>query len=272
MEPYLSLLRDVLETGVRKADRTGVGTISVFGAMRKFDLRAGFPLVTTKRVNFENVVRELLWFLHGATNIHDDNFTDHTTIWDPWAKPDGSVGPIYGYQWRKWEAFDHDEASGQYQKRHIDQLRESIEAIKRNPTSRRIIVSAWNVADLPKMALPPCHVLYHLNVIGDRLDLLLYQRSCDLAIGVPYNIASYATLLTMVAQECGLRPGIFTHMYGDTHIYLNHLDGVRDQLTRTPYPLPTLTIARKPFDALSIEDFSLENYRHHPFIKFPIAV
>lgn len=272
MEQYLSLLKEVLEHGERKADRTGVGTISIFGAMRKYDVRDGFPLVTTKKVNYESIVRELLWFLHGSTNIHDDQLTDHTSIWDAWAKPDGSLGPIYGCQWRNWERFDLDEQTGKATKQPIDQIQQAIDTIKQNPSSRRIIVSAWNVADLPKMALPPCHVLFQFNVVGGRLDLLMYQRSCDMALGVPYNIASYATLLTMVSQECGLTPGVFTHCLGDTHIYLNHVDGIQEQLKRKPYPLPTLKIAKKPFGDLQVKDFALENYQHHPFIKFPVAV
>lgn len=272
MEQYLSLVREVLEHGERKDDRTGVGTLAIFGAQRKFDLREGFPLVTTKKVKHESIVRELLWFLHAATNIHDDDLTDHTPIWDAWAKPDGSLGPVYGYQWRKWEGFDLDSSSGLYRKRSIDQIRQAIDTIKTNPTSRRIIVSAWNVADIEKMALPPCHAFFQFFVAGGRLDLQMYQRSCDLALGVPYNIASYATLLMMVAQECRLTPGVFTHTFGDTHIYLNHIDGLKEQLRRKPHPLPTLRIAPKPFDELQAEDFVLENYQCHPFIKFPVAV
>ncbi len=271
MQQYLSLVQEVLDNGIRKEDRTGVGTISLFGMMRKFDLREGFPLVTTKKVKYESIVRELLWFLNGSTNIHDQDLTKHTPIWDAWAKPDGSLGPIYGYQWRKWEKFEP-KGDGKYQVTHIDQVKRVIETIKTNPKDRRLIVSAWNVSDLDRMALPPCHLLFHFNVMGDRLDCLMYQRSCDLALGVPYNIASYATLIHMMALETNLTPGIFTHVYGDTHVYLNHLDGIKEQMTRKPYPLPTLTINPKPFDELTVDEFRLENYQHHPFIKFPVAV
>lgn len=278
MLQYLSLLQEVLEHGEQKGDRTGTGTISLFGMVRKYDLREGFPLVTTKKVKYESVVRELLWFLHGSTNIHDDNLTDHTPIWDAWADEKGNLGPIYGYQWCKWEKHTHDPETGICTVTHIDQVRRVIEAIREmktnpnHPLGRRLIISAWNVSDLERMALWPCHVLFHFNVTGDRLDLAMYQRSCDLALGVPYNIASYATLLQMVAQETDLIPGIFTHLLGDTHIYLNHRDGVHEQLTRKPFPLPKLTIAKKPFAELQVEDFVLENYQHHPFIKFPVAV
>jgi len=272
MQQYLSLLQEVLDKGEQKSDRTGVGTISIFGAQRKYDLREGFPLVTTKKVKYESIVRELLWFLHGSTNIHDDNLTDHTPIWDAWADERGNLGPIYGYQWRKWEKFTWDESKQAYQKGYIDQINWVIEEIKTNPNSRRLIVSAWNVADLTKMALLPCHVMFQFYVVNGRLDLQLYQRSCDMALGVPYNIASYATLLIIVAQQCGLTPGIFTHTYGDTHIYLNHLEGVKEQLTRQPYPLPKLTVAQKSLADLQVEDFILENYQCHPFIKFEVAV
>lgn len=272
MKQYLSLLQEVLEHGEKKADRTGVGTISIFGTQRKYDLRDGFPLVTTKKVRSEAIIRELLWFLHGATNIHDDNLTDHTPIWDAWAKPDGDLGPIYGYQWRKWEKFTLNQATQQYEKSHVDQIQEVIEAIKKNPNSRRLIVNAWNVADLDRMALPPCHAFFQFYVINGRLDCQLYQRSADMALGVPYNIASYATLMHIIAHETGLTPGIFTHTLGDTHIYLNHVAGVKEQLQRKPFPLPSLTIADKPLAELTVEDFMVENYQHHPFIKFPVAV
>lgn len=292
MEQYLSLVREVLENGEQKADRTGTGTISLFGMQRKYDLREGFPLLTTKKVRFDGVLRELLWFLRGATNINDD-LAQHTPIWNAWADPKGELGPIYGYQWRKWEKFTQGEAS------HIDQIQIAIDTIKKNPDSRRIIVSAWNVADLDRMKLPPCHLLFQFYVGEDtvrardrsevgsrgpqsneverikrvgRLDCQLYQRSADIALGVPYNIASYATLMMMVAQECSLQAGIFTHTLGDAHIYLNHVEGLREQLKRKPYPLPKLQIAKKPFWDLKFEDFTLENYQHHPFIKFAVAV
>lgn len=269
MKQYLDLVREVLENGEIKKDRTGTGTISLFGAQRKYDLREGFPLVTTKKVIFKSMLNELLWFLRGSTNIHDDL---NTKIWDPWADQDGNLGPIYGYQWRKWEKFTWDEQKQTYQKGHIDQIKQVSDLIKNNPSSRRIIVNAWNVADIDKMALPPCHTMFQFYVINGRLDCQLYQRSADLALGVPFNIASYATLLQIMAQECGLTPGIFVHTIGDAHIYSNHVEGLKGQLTRTPHPLPTLKIANKPIDELKFEDFELQNYVHDEFIKFPIAV
>lgn len=271
MRAYLSLVEEILEYGEQKADRTGTGTISLFGMQRKYDLREGFPLLTTKKVRFDGVLRELLWFLKGSTNINDD-LAQHTPIWNAWADPKGELGPIYGYQWRNWEKFTKDEASHAYQKSHIDQLQNAIDTIKKNPDSRRIIVSAWNVADIDRMKLPPCHLLFQFYVINGRLDCQLYQRSADIALGVPFNIASYATLMMMVAQECSLQAGIFTHTLGDAHIYLNHVEGLREQLKRKPYPLPKLQIAKKPFWDLKFEDFTLENYEHHPFIKFAVAV
>jgi thymidylate synthase len=259
MKQYLELIHHVLDHGDERPDRTGTGTLSVFGTQTKYDLRQGFPLLTTKKVLFSAVVRELLWFLRGSTNIHDD-LTQHTPIWDAWADEQGELGPIYGYQWRNWGG------------RGIDQIQGAIDLIQRDPTSRRILVSAWNVGDLERMALPPCHLLFQFYVLGKRLDCQLYQRSADLALGVPFNIASYALLLTMVAQECGLEPGIFTHTLGDAHIYTNHVEGLKKQLLRQPFPLPTLEVARKPFDAIGFEDIELVGYQHHPFIKFPIAV
>lgn len=270
MEQYLSLVKEVLSHGEERRDRTGVGTISIFGAQRKYDLRKGFPLLTTKKVYFSSMLRELLWFLKGATNIND-GLKPHTKIWDDWADPKGELGPIYGYQWRKWEKFEPD-GKGGFAVSHIDQIQNAIDAIKTNPSSRRIIVNAWNVADLNRMALPPCHLLFQFYVINGRLDCQLYQRSADIALGVPFNIASYATLMHMMAQECGLTPGVFTHTLGDAHIYLNHIEGLKEQLTREPYLLPALKISKKPMSELVFEDFSVENYKHHPFIKFDIAV
>lgn len=271
MEQYHSLVREVLENGVEKKDRTGVGTISIFGAQRKYDVRKGFPLLTTKKVRFDGVLRELLWFLRGSTNINDD-LKQHTPIWDAWADENGELGPIYGYQWRKWEKFTVDPGTGKCTKTHIDQIQQAIDTIKKNPDSRRIIVSAWNVADIDRMKLPPCHAFFQFYVVNGRLDVQLYQRSADVALGVPFNIASYAALLMMVAQECNLEPGIFTHTTGDTHIYLNHVEGLKKQLEREEFPLPTLKIAKKSFWDLKYEDFTLENYQHHPFIKFEVAV
>ncbi|MEZ4360508.1 MAG: thymidylate synthase [Kofleriaceae bacterium] len=259
MRGYLELVQHVLDHGEPRSDRTGVGTLSLFGAQTRYDLRQGFPLVTTKKVLFPAVVRELLWFLRGSTNIHDD-LTQHTPIWDAWADPEGDLGPIYGHQWRNW--------GGQ----GIDQLQGAIDTIRRDPTSRRILVSAWNVTDLPRMRLPPCHALFQFYVQGAHLDCQLYQRSADLALGVPFNIASYALLLSMIAQECGLTPRYFVHTLGDAHVYLNHVDGLRAQLARTPLPLPTLRLAAKPALELTYEDIALENYQHHPFIKFEVAV
>ncbi len=270
MEQYHSLVREVLDNGAKKEDRTGTGTISLFGMQRKYDLRDGFPLLTTKKVRFDGILYELLWFLRGSTNINDD-LKEHTPIWNAWAEENGELGPIYGYQWRKWEKFTKN-SEGHYQKSHIDQIQQAIDTIKKNPDSRRIIVSAWNVADIDRMKLPPCHAFFQFYVINGRLDLQLYQRSADIALGVPFNIASYAVLLQMVAQECGLTPGIFTHTLGDSHIYLNHVEGLKQQLERKEFPLPTLKIAKKPFWDLKYEDFTLENYEHHPFIKFEVAV
>jgi thymidylate synthase len=263
MRPYLDLLRHVLEHGDRRTDRTGTGTLSVFGAQTRYDLREGFPLVTTKKVLFPAVVRELLWFLRGSTNIHDE-LTQHTPIWDAWATPDGELGPIYGHQWRRWGA--RNGGAG------IDQISQAIATIKRDPSSRRILVSAWNVADLPEMRLPPCHALFQFYVHAGQLDCQLYQRSADLALGVPFNIASYALLTAMVARECRLEPRYFVHTFGDAHIYLDHIEGVKLQLSRAPYPLPRLVLADKPVLEQRFEDIRLENYQHHPFIKFPVSV
>lgn len=269
MKQYLDLVRHILDNGERRDDRTGVGTISIFGAQAKYDLREGFPLLTTKKVLFSAVVRELLWFLRGSTNINDD-LTEHTPIWDAWADEDGNLGPIYGYQWRSWPKFV--EVDGQYRKEYVDQIQQVIDLIKTNPDSRRLLVSAWNVADIDKMALPPCHLLFQFYVINGRLDCQLYQRSADMALGVPFNIASYALLMMMVAKECSLQPGIFTHTLGDAHIYLNHLDGIKEQLTRTPGPLPSVEIADKSIFDLRFEDIQLKNYQPQGFIKFPVAV
>ena len=271
MKAYLQLVRNVLDNGVERANRTEMKALSLFGLQARYDLRQGFPLVTTKKVLFDAVLRELLWFLRGSTNIHD-GLAAHTPIWNPWASDDGELGPIYGYQWRKWPRYVHDEETGELTESHVDQIRQAIDTIKNDPYSRRIVVSAWNVSDLPDMALPPCHVLMQFYVADGRLDLQVYQRSADLAVGVPFNIASYALLLMMVAQECGLQPGVFIHTLGDAHVYLDHVDGLRTQLQREPFPLPRVHIRRKPFFDLRFEDFSLLDYRCHPFIKFPVAV
>lgn len=265
MKQYLELVQHILEHGTRRMDRTGTGTLSVFGTQTRYDLRHGFPLLTTKKVLFDAVVRELLWFLRGATNINDD-LTQHTPIWDAWADPDGNLGPIYGYQWRNWGGLG------------IDQINDALRLIREHPDSRRIIVSAWNVADLPHMRLPPCHAFFQLYVDTDdqRLDLQLYQRSGDVALGVPFNIASYALLLTLMAHKTGLRPGVFVHTMGDAHIYLNHVEGLLRQLERQPLPPPSIRIAPealdKPLEALAFEDIQLVDYQHHPFIRFKVAV
>lgn len=272
MRAYLDLLRQVLDHGERRTDRTGTGTLSLFGMQARFDLREGFPLVTTKKVIFESVKKELLWFLRGETNTQSLG----CGIWDAWAHPDGELGPIYGHQWRKWGEDLAAERPG------FDQIARVVEQIRRDPSSRRLLVSAWNAPEIDKMALAPCHALFQFYVAGEgasrRLDLQLYQRSADLAVGVPFNIASYALLLMMVARATGLTPGFFVHTFGDAHIYLNHVDGVRVQLEREPLPLPTVLI-KKDVDlsapgamTLTPDDIELVGYRHHAFIKFPIAV
>ncbi|MBN1992249.1 MAG: thymidylate synthase [Anaerolineae bacterium] len=264
MQQYLDLMRHVLARGVKKQDRTGVGTISVFGYQMRFDLAHRFPLVTTKRVHFKSIGYELLWFLQGSTNIKYLN--EHgVKIWNEWADESGELGPIYGYQWRSWPAPDG---------RTIDQMQQVLEQIKNNPDSRRHIVSAWNVAYLDQMALPPCHCFFQFYVANGQLSCQLYQRSADIFLGVPFNIASYALLTMMVAQVCGLSPGEFVHTLGDAHIYLNHLDQVNLQLSRRPYPLPQLKLnpAVKSLFDFEYEDFLLENYQHHPPIKAEIAV
>ncbi len=322
---YLDLLRRILECGERRTNRTGTDTLSLFGAQMRFDLRQGFPLLTTKKVHFSAVVRELLWFLRGSTNIHDD-LTQHTKIWDAWADEDGDLGPVYGFQWRHWgadsrsvkevnerrrRAFDWkiltpderesrlaelkaavrarsagapgtamadpglDYAEVERETREllgIDQIARAIHEIKTNPDSRRIIVSAWNVADVPKMRLPPCHLLFQFNVVAGHLDCQLYQRSADMALGVPFNIASYALLLSMIAKECGLIPRHFVHSLGDAHIYVNHVDGVRTQLERAMLPLPKLVLADKPVLEQTFEDIWIDDYCCHPAIRFEVAV
>lgn len=307
MKQYLSLVQEILEKGEQRKDRTGVGTISLFGIHRKYDLREGFPLVTTKKVNFKNVVVELLWFLSGDTNIQY-LVKNEVNIWNEWAfqifleqnnlieqhpryseiwkikmaefvaqiksdnifaKKWGELGPIYGKQWRRWEAKNGTE---------IDQIKGVIDLIKNDPTSRRIIVSGWNVGEIQELvhshhhAPPSCHTLFQFYVSDHRLDLQVYQRSADVALGVPYNIASYAALLTIIAQETDLQPGIFTHTMGDAHVYLNHVGGLKEQLKREPYSLPQLKFTKKPMADLVLDDFVLENYQCHPFIKFQIAV
>ena len=271
MKQYLELVQTILENGEKKRDRTGTGTISIFGYQSKYDLREGFPLLTTKKVLFPAIVHELLWFLKGATNINKD-LKVHTPIWNAWADEEGELGPIYGYQWRLWEKFVWDEKTTSYQKTHVDQIQTAIDLIKTNPDSRRIIVSAWNVSDLDRMALPPCHAFFQFYVVNGRLDCQIYQRSADVALGVPFNIASYALLMTLIAQECDLIPGILTHTLGDAHIYENHVEGLQEQLKRSPKNLPTIKVAKKPLFSITFDDIDLMNYQHDAFIRFPISV
>ena len=264
MRQYLDLMQRILDEGVRKSDRTGTGTLSLFGPQMRFDLAAGFPLVTTKKVHLKSIIHELLWFLKGDTNIAYLR-ENGVTIWDEWADAHGDLGPVYGYQWRSWPAPDG---------RHIDQLGQVLQELRRNPDSRRLLVSAWNVADIPRMKLAPCHAFFQFYVAEGRLSLMLYQRSADFFLGVPFNIASYALLALMVAQACGLEPGELVHNLGDTHLYLNHLEQAREQLTRTPRPLPRMTLDPdvKDLFAFRYEDFLLEGYDPHPAIKAPVAV
>ncbi len=264
MRTYLNLMQGILDSGARKMDRTGTGTLSLFGAQLRFDLQQGFPLLTTKKVHLKSIIHELLWFLKGDTNIaylknHD------VTIWDEWADENGELGPVYGYQWRSWPAPDG---------RHIDQISKVLEEIQRNPDSRRLIVSAWNVADIERMALAPCHAFFQFYVADGKLSCQLYQRSADFFLGVPFNIASYSLLTLMVAQACGLKPGDFVHTFGDCHLYLNHLDQAREQLSREPGVLPRMVLNPQVSDLFDFQydDFSLVGYDPQPAIKAPIAV
>lgn len=277
MKQYLDLMRHVLEHGHKKTDRTGTGTISVFGYQMRFDLQQGFPLITTKKCHLRSIIHELLWFLKGETNIEYLK-ANGVSIWDEWATAEGELGPVYGAQWRSWQAADG---------RVIDQISQLIADIKRTPDSRRLIVSAWNPALLPdtsvspkenaamgKQALPPCHTLFQFYVNDGKLSCQLYQRSADIFLGVPFNIASYALLTLMVAQVCGLQPGDFVHTFGDAHLYLNHLQQVETQLARQPYPLPQMQLnpAVNDIFAFTIADFTLQNYQAHPHIKAPVAI
>jgi len=264
MKQYLDLLDHVMKNGVRKEDRTGTGTISVFGYQMRFDLQQGFPLLTTKKLHLKSIIFELLWFLRGETNIRF--MTDNgVTIWNEWAGPDGELGPVYGCQWRSWPKSDGTS---------VDQIAKVIRSIKDNPDSRRHIVSAWNVGQLDEMALPPCHLLFQFYVANGRLSCQLYQRSCDIFLGVPFNIASYALLTMMMARTTGLQPGEFVHTLGDAHIYLNHVEQVKRQLAREPFPLPKMNInpEKKDIFSFKFEDFELDNYQAHPHIKGDIAV
>jgi thymidylate synthase len=264
MQQYLDLLQHILDTGVKKSDRTGTGTISCFGYQLRFDLQQGFPLVTTKKLHLKSIIHELFWFLKGETNIEYLK-QNGVSIWNEWADENGELGPVYGKQWRSWEG-----ANG----KTVDQVSDLISQIKKNPDSRRLIISAWNVADLPEMALMPCHALFQFYVAEGKLSCQLYQRSADVFLGVPFNIASYALLTLMVAQVCDLEPGEFIHTFGDVHIYSNHMEQVQLQLSRKPLPLPTMKLnpeVKNIFD-FKFEDFTLENYQFHPAIKAPVAV
>lgn len=264
MRQYHNLMKEVLEKGIQKSDRTGTGTISIFGHQMRFNLAEGFPMVTTKKLHLKSIIQELLWFLKGST---DNNWLKErgVSIWNEWAGPDGDLGPIYGYQWRSWPAPDG---------KHIDQIAEVVETLKKNPDSRRMIVSAWNVADIPRMALAPCHAFFQFYVADGKLSCQLYQRSADIFLGVPFNIASYALLTHMMAQQCSLKVGDFVWTGGDCHLYSNHLEQVDLQLSRDFFPLPKLNILRKPdsiFD-YEFEDFEITGYESHPAIKAPVAI
>ena len=261
---YLDLMRHVLNQGVEKTDRTGTGTRSVFGSQMRFDLGAGFPILTTKKIHLRSIIHELLWFLRGETNTAYLK-ENGVTIWDEWADATGDLGPVYGYQWRSWPSPNGG---------HIDQVTEVLNQIRANPDSRRLIVSAWNVADISRMALAPCHALFQFYVADGKLSCQLYQRSADIFLGVPFNIASYALLTLMMAQVCGLKPGEFVHTLGDAHLYMNHLDQARQQLAREPRRMATMQLnaAVEDLFAFKFEDFKLENYDPHPLIKAPIAV
>jgi thymidylate synthase len=264
MKQYLDLMRHVLDHGVKKEDRTGTGTLSVFGHQMRFDLSKGFPLITTKKCHLKSIIHELLWFLKGDTNIQYLK-ENGVGIWDEWADADGNLGPVYGYQWRSWPAADG---------RHIDQISNIIERIKNNPDDRRLIVSAWNVGEIGKMALPPCHAFFQFYVADGKLSCQLYQRSADIFLGVPFNIASYALLTLMVAQVTGLKPGEFIHTFGDAHLYSNHFEQAKLQLSRDPKPLPEMHLnphVKSIFD-FKFEDFELVGYEAHPHIKAPVAV
>ena len=258
-QTYFDLINDVLTNGVEKSDRTGTGTISVFGRQVRYDLSLGFPILTSKRVHWKSVVGELLWFLKGDTNIKwlKEN---GISIWDEWADKDGNLGPVYGKQWRDWNG--------------VDQVKQLIQQIKSNPDSRRLIVSAWNVGDIPNMALAPCHTMFQFYVVNGKLSCQLYQRSCDLGLGNPFNVASYALLTHMIAHVCGLGVGDFVHTFGDLHIYSNHVEALKQQLHRTPYPMPHLVLdaAIKDIDGFGFESIVLDGYQHHPTIKLPVAV
>jgi thymidylate synthase len=264
MQQYLDLMRHVRDHGAKKEDRTGTGTVSVFGYQMRFDLAQGFPALTTKKLHLRSIIHELLWFLKGETNVRYLK-ENGVSIWDEWADESGELGPVYGYQWRSWPTPDG---------RHIDQISDLLKQIKANPDSRRLIVSAWNVADIPRMKLPPCHAFFQFYVADGKLSCQLYQRSADIFLGVPFNIASYALLTMMIAQVCDLKPGDFVHTLGDAHLYSNHMEQAELQLSRTPLALPTMKInpAVKNLFDFKFDDFTLTDYQHHPHISAPVAV
>ena len=272
MKEYLNLISQVLENGTKQTNRTGTDTLMVFGYHYKINLQDGFPLITTKKVYFNSVIQELLWYLSGETHIR--NLREHTKIWDEWTSEEKNweVGKMYGYQWVNWDKYESSPTNGAIHHSHINQIQNIIELIKTNPNSRRMVVSAWNPAVLDEIALPSCHAFFIFNVTNGKLNCHLTQRSGDIALGIPFNLACYAALTQMIANETGLKIGVFSHYINDAHIYVNHIDGLKEQLTRKPLPLPTLEIADKSFWDLKFEDFILKNYQHHPAIKFPVAV
>ena len=272
MNQYLDLVKTVLNNGSRRTNRTGVDTIMYFGYHYKVNLQDGFPLLTTKKVFFNSVIHELLWYLKGETHIR--NLRKHTKIWDAWTdeSKNWEIGKMYGYQWVKWEKFSTNLKTGEITKTHINQIKEVIDLINNNPNSRRMVVTAWNPSILDEIALPSCHAFFIFNVINGKLNCHLTQRSGDIALGIPFNLACYATLTQMIAQETGLEPGEFSHYINDAHIYMNHIDGLKVQLKRDPLPLPHLEIADKPFWKLTFDDFTLRNYQYHPTIQFPVAI
>tara|TARA_Y100001960_G_scaffold305326_1_gene359356 strand:+ start:110 stop:928 length:819 start_codon:yes stop_codon:yes gene_type:complete len=272
MKPYLDLVKHVLDNGVLKKNRTGTDTLMSFGYHYKVDLAQGFPLLTTKKVFFNSVIHELLWYLSGETHIR--NLRQHTKIWDAWTSEEKNweIGKMYGYQWVKWEKYIEDQKTGNIRKEYINQVDEALKLIKHSPDSRRIIISAWNPSVLDQIALPSCHAFFIFSVVGNKLNCHLTQRSGDIALGIPFNLACYATLTQMMAQDANLELGEFSHYINDAHIYVNHIDGLKEQLKREPHALPKLIIKNKPFWELKFEDFELINYTHHPIIKFPVAV
>jgi len=272
MNTYLDLVKTVLENGIKRTNRTGINTLMYFGYHYKIDLSKGFPLLTTKKIFFNSVIRELLWYLKGETHIR--NLREHTKIWDAWTSEEKKweIGKMYGYQWVKWEKFSTNPETGEITKTHINQIKEVIDLIKNSPDSRRMVVTAWNPSVLDEIALPSCHAFFIFSVTNGKLNCHLTQRSGDIALGIPFNLACYATLTQMIAQETNLQLGEFSHYINDAHIYENHIEGLKEQLKRNPLVLPELKIQNKPFWNLEFEDFELCNYKHHPIIKFPVAV